>query len=153
MFTSGGEAQRVPLRLLENEPALSRIPVVLVEEAAQSTLADQFCTVERRFGRGIEEQSERSPEAALLVRRGRDGQELICQNADALPRRSVILTLPDSLGWERFPAVMQVQLLSCGSTTASRSDSVMFKSAPRAGNSRQPRNPSPVEHQIRPTPD
>ena len=89
MFTSGGEAQRVPLRLLENEPALSRIPVVLVEEAAQSTLADQFCTVERRFGRGIEEQSERSLGAALLVRRGRDGQELICQNADALPRRSV----------------------------------------------------------------
>ena len=86
MFTSGSEAQRVPLRLLENEPALSRIPVVLVEEAAQSTLADQFCTVERRFGGRVEEQSERSPEAALLVAGGGDGQELICQNADALPR-------------------------------------------------------------------
>ena len=33
-------------------------------------------------------------------------------NAVARPRRSVTLTLPDSLGWERFPAVMQVQLLS-----------------------------------------
>ena len=89
MFTSGSEAQRVPLRLLENEPALSRIPVVLVEEAAECTFADQFCTVECRFGRGIEEQGERSPEAALLVAGGGDGQELICQNADALLRSSV----------------------------------------------------------------
>ena len=85
MFTSGGEAQRVPLRLL-NEPALGRIPVVFVQEAAECTFADQFCTVECRFGRGIEEQGECSPEAALLVAGGGDGQELICQNADALPQ-------------------------------------------------------------------
>ncbi|GAA5504473.1 hypothetical protein Dxin01_04247 [Deinococcus xinjiangensis] len=86
MFAAGSQEQRVPLGTLQHLPALRCIPVVLVEKTTQRTLADECSAVECRFGRRVEEQSERSPEAALLVRRGGDGEELICQNADALPR-------------------------------------------------------------------
>ncbi|GAA5502996.1 hypothetical protein Dxin01_02745 [Deinococcus xinjiangensis] len=86
MFAAGGQEQGVPLGTLQHRPTLRCVPVVLVEKTTQRTLADEFSPVECRFGGRVEEQSERSPEAALLVRRGGDRQELICQNADALPR-------------------------------------------------------------------
>ena len=43
--------------------------------------------VEDRLDVWIEEKTERSPEAALLIGRGRDGKEAVCQKAGALPER------------------------------------------------------------------
>ena len=86
MFSSGRDKQRVPLGALQDGPTLCRIPGVLVQEAAQRTFADQLSAVQRRFGGSVQEHRQRSLQAALLVGRGWNGQELICQNADALPQ-------------------------------------------------------------------
>lgn len=86
MCSSGGQVQCIPLGTVQDRPALGRIPGVFVQETTQRTLTDQFSSVECGFCRGVQEHEQRSLQAALLVGRGWDGQELVRQNADALPQ-------------------------------------------------------------------
>ncbi|CAM3933810.1 hypothetical protein DESA109040_23085 [Deinococcus saxicola] len=86
MFPLRSQPQAVPLGLLQECPARLGIPGILVEEATERTLTDQFSTVQRGFGRRVQKHEQRSPQAALLVRGSGDSKELVCQNADALPR-------------------------------------------------------------------
>ena len=74
MFPLSRLKQEGPLNILQQGPARGGVPVGGVEEATEGTGTDGLRLVEDRLDVWIEEQTERSPEAALPVGNGRDGE-------------------------------------------------------------------------------
>ena len=87
LFPSGCLEEEGPLGVLRQGPACRGVSVVFVAEATEGTGADELGSVKSRLDVWIEKQAERSPEAALLVSRRRDGEEAVCQHAGVLPER------------------------------------------------------------------
>ena len=67
VFSPGRQVEGVPVRAMQDRPALGRIQGYSFRERLQRTLADQFRAVQRSLGRGVEEHEQRSLQAALLV--------------------------------------------------------------------------------------